>query len=85
MDREVDLMVTGFALVPPPGWNEPGLILGRAGTAEAIGPLAFDEIPHAVALGAKPASELFRSHGCIHRLPPLYMYDRSYKNQYIKL
>lgn len=62
MGREGGLMVTVFTLILPSRWDEPGLIVAATGTAEALGPLAFDEIPEAVALSAKPPPELSRSH-----------------------
>jgi len=62
MGREGGLMVTVLALILSPRWDEPGLIVAAAGTAVAIRPLSFDEIPHAITLGAKPPSELSRCH-----------------------
>jgi len=62
MGGEGGLMVTLLALILPPGGDEPGLIMATPGTAEAIGPLAFNEIPEAVTLGAKPPSELSWCH-----------------------
>jgi len=62
MGGEGGLMITPLALILSPGGDEPGLIMTTPGTAEAIGPLAFDEIPETIMLGAKPPSELSRCH-----------------------
>ena len=62
MGGEGGLMVTALALILSPGADEPGLIMATPGTAEAIGPLAFNEIPEAVTLGAESAPELSGCH-----------------------
>lgn len=62
MGGEGGLMVTVLTLILSPGWDKSGLIVAAAGTAEPVRPLAFDQIPHAVALGAKPPPELSRCH-----------------------
>ena len=62
MGGEGGLMVALFTLILSPRWNEPVLIMAAAGTAEPIGPLTFDEIPHAVALGAEAPTGLSRCH-----------------------
>jgi hypothetical protein len=55
-------MITLLALILSPGVDEPGLIMATPGAAEAIWPLAFDEIPETIALGAKSPSELSGGH-----------------------
>jgi hypothetical protein len=55
-------MVTLLALILSPRVDEPGLIMATLGTAEAVGPLAFNEIPEAVTLGAESTPELSGCH-----------------------
>ena len=62
MGNEGSLTITLFALILSPGVDKPGLIMATPGAAEAIRPLAFDEIPEAIALGAKSPSELSGCH-----------------------
>lgn len=66
------LMIAALALILSPRGDQIGLIMVTAGTAEATGPFARDEIPEAVTLGAKPPCELPGCHRRIHSLPPLY-------------
>ena len=59
------------ALICFSGSDEIGFIIAAAGTAEAVRPLAFGQIPETVFLAAKAPPELSDSHGRIHSLPPL--------------
>ena len=65
------LMQTTLALIFPARWDEPRLIMATAGAAKPIGPLALDDIPQTVPLGAETTSELSRSHWTIQSSPPL--------------
>jgi hypothetical protein len=55
-------MVATLTLVLSPRADEPGLIMVAARTAEAIGPFSLNEIPQAIALGAKSPPELSGCH-----------------------
>ena len=56
------LGATVRALLQGMGFNGIGPPVAKPWLAKAIGPLAFDEMPEAMALGAKLPSELPRCH-----------------------
>jgi len=56
MGDEGGLIITLLALIFLPRWDGKGPIIVTAPTPKAIGPLASNQIPEAVTLGAKPPS-----------------------------
>lgn len=65
-------MSTASTLIQSARFNEIGPIMATKRTPEAMRPFAPDDIPQAIALCAKPSTELSGVHRRIHDSPPLH-------------
>jgi hypothetical protein len=88
---EGSLLITLVALVLSPRCDEPGVLVAAAGTAEAIGPLALDEISNTIALVRNRRLNCFGVIDvymvylyCIRSNGPLIIQQKYYNNQVLK-